>query len=78
MKRISSMLILLAALLLILATSGCTSSHPAAPTDATVSPTLSTVTPAATEPAEMKTIGIIGGVSWASSIEYCRIMNEKV
>jgi aspartate racemase len=24
----------------------------------------------------MKTIGIIGGVSWASSIEYYRIMNE--
>jgi aspartate racemase len=26
----------------------------------------------------MKTIGIIGGVSWASSIEYYRIMNELV
>jgi len=26
----------------------------------------------------MKTIGIIGGVSWASSIDYYRIMNEKV
>jgi aspartate racemase len=26
----------------------------------------------------MKTIGIIGGVSWASSIEYYRLMNEMV
>jgi aspartate racemase len=24
----------------------------------------------------MKTIGIIGGVSWVSSIEYYRLMNE--
>jgi aspartate racemase len=78
MKITSSVLILLAALLLILATSGCTSPHPAAPTDATLSPTLPTVTPAAAEPAEMKTIGIIGGVSWASSVDYYRIMNEKV
>ena len=27
---------------------------------------------------EMKTIGIIGGVSWVSSIEYYRLMNEMV
>ena len=27
---------------------------------------------------EMKTIGIIGGVSWVSSIEYYRLMNERV
>ena len=27
---------------------------------------------------EIKTIGIIGGVSWASSIEYYRLMNEMV
>ena len=26
----------------------------------------------------IKTIGIIGGVSWASSIEYYRLMNEMV
>jgi aspartate racemase len=30
----------------------------------------------ATQQRPMKTIGIIGGVSWASSIEYYRIMNE--
>ena len=28
-------------------------------------------------PGEMKTIGIIGGVGWSSSLEYYRIMNEK-
>jgi aspartate racemase len=32
--------------------------------------------PAAAEKRPIKTIGIIGGVSWASSIEYYRIMNE--
>ncbi len=26
----------------------------------------------------MKTIGIIGGISWVSSIEYYRLMNEMV
>lgn len=32
----------------------------------------------ASEKSPIKTIGIIGGVSWASSIEYYRIMNELV
>ncbi len=32
----------------------------------------------ASEKRPIKTIGIIGGVSWASSIEYYRIMNELV
>jgi len=32
----------------------------------------------ASEKRPVKTIGIIGGVSWASSIEYYRIMNELV
>jgi len=27
---------------------------------------------------EMKTIGLIGGVSWKSTVEYYRIINEKV
>ncbi len=26
----------------------------------------------------MKTIGLIGGMSWESSLEYYRIMNEEV
>ncbi len=33
---------------------------------------------AAPEKRPVKTIGIIGGVSWASSIEYYRLMNEMV
>ncbi len=33
---------------------------------------------AATNETQMKTIGIIGGVSWVSSIEYYRLMNEMV
>ncbi len=32
----------------------------------------------ALEKSRIKTIGIIGGVSWASSIEYYRLMNEMV
>jgi len=36
------------------------------------------ISPAGSEEPEMKTIGIIGGVSWVSSIEYYRLMNEIV
>lgn len=32
--------------------------------------------PGISEEPEMKTIGVIGGVSWVSSIEYYRLMNE--
>lgn len=61
-------------LLMMIIISGC--SAPNAPNlrkgaDAQV---LSVETPSEQHP--VKTIGIIGGVSWASSIEYYRIMNE--
>ncbi|MDD2321534.1 MAG: aspartate/glutamate racemase family protein [Geobacteraceae bacterium] len=36
------------------------------------------VAPAPSTEQPLKTIGIIGGVSWASSIEYYRLMNEMV
>ncbi len=55
---------------------GCTAPDhpaPAAVTPAPV-PTTTFLPPA---PGEMKTIGIIGGVGWSSSLEYYRIMNEK-
>jgi len=38
----------------------------------------SNISTASPEETQMKTIGIIGGVSWESSIEYYRLMNEMV
>lgn len=35
-------------------------------------------TPAVTSAADMKTIGIIGGITWLSSAEYYRIINQQV
>ncbi len=69
---------LLLAIIALILTMGCTSP---AFMDTTQNPTVSPVpvtTPSLTGPGEMKTIGIIGGGSWASSIEYYRIMNERV
>lgn len=40
--------------------------------------TLSDVCTVSSNETQMKTIGIIGGVSWVSSIEYYRLMNEMV
>jgi len=39
---------------------------------------LSNTSEVASEEPRMKTIGIIGGVSWVSSMEYYRLMNEMV
>lgn len=80
-------LVFLIALLLVLAVmSGCVTSEQAkkSNTEKTAAPAsaISAVSPAMTpfdeDTRTMKTIGIIGGVSWASSIDYYRIMNEKV
>jgi aspartate racemase len=48
---------------------------PQVPATSSPLPTPTFLPPAA---GEMKTIGIIGGVGWSSSLEYYRIMNEKV
>jgi aspartate racemase len=40
--------------------------------------TFSNVSSVGSNETQMKTIGIIGGVSWVSSIEYYRLMNEMV
>jgi aspartate racemase len=40
--------------------------------------TLSNASTSSSEETQMKTIGIIGGVSWVSSIEYYRLMNQIV
>jgi len=39
---------------------------------------LSNISTVSSKETQMKTIGIIGGVSWESSIEYYRLMNELV
>jgi aspartate racemase len=59
--------------------SGCVAPQPAVQqTPATSAAPVPAVTFLPPAPGEMKTIGIIGGVGWSSSIEYYRIMNEKV
>jgi aspartate racemase len=60
--------------------SGCVSPQPDVRQQppATFAAPVTTVTFLPPAPGEMKTIGIIGGVGWSSSIEYYRIMNEKV
>ena len=78
MKREISLIIVFTLLVMLLAACGCTATPPAGQKDAgTVTPvTTATFLPPA--PGEMKTIGIIGGVSWASTVDYYRYMNEKV
>ena len=65
-------------LLVVVIISGCTVPHaPCIPKgDASKQDLL--VETASSEKHPIKTIGIIGGVSWASSIEYYRLMNEMV
>lgn len=69
----------LASLFTVIAISGCMASHPMAVERQSVpNPYLSRTSEVAPEPPQMKTIGIIGGVSWVSSVEYYRLMNEMV
>lgn len=74
-SRWSALLILLIAVVL---AGGCTSPQPvveqvASPVVA-MAPVPTFLPPA---PGEMKTIGMIAGVGWSSSVDYYRIMNEK-
>jgi len=77
MKREISLISVFVVLVLLLAACGCTAPQPAVTNDTT------TVTPAPASsflppaPGEMKTIGMIAGVGWSSSVDYYRIMNEK-
>jgi aspartate racemase len=64
MKRRLGLILLVTMLLVAVAVGGCASS-PAANAGKSAA-------------ARMKTIGIIGGVSWQSSIEYYRLINEMV
>jgi aspartate racemase len=80
MTRNSCLVFLIVLLVLLPAFSGCTVPQPVVKQQTTAGsappdPKVTFLPPA---PGEMKTIGIIGGVGWSSSVEYYRIMNEKV
>jgi aspartate racemase len=60
------------------ASSGCIASHSEELQDAGNSQSSPAANAAAPEDPQMKTIGVIGGISWESSIEYYRLMNEMV
>lgn len=76
MKRDPVPLILFAILAAAVILCGCAAQKtPSQNTDGPPLPATPAFLPAA--PGEMKTIGIIGGVGWSSSLEYYRIMNEK-
>ena len=77
MKRDIRLVTVFALLFLILAACGCMAPAGPAPVPATPAPH-PTPTFLPPVPGEMKTIGIIGGVGWSSSLDYYRIMNEKV
>ena len=42
------------------------------------SPSATDASPAASEKSPMKTVGIIGGISWVSTVQYYRLINEMV
>jgi len=77
-RKIPVLVVVLAVLRLALIFSGCTfppAAQQVCPTPPAATATVTYLPPA---PGEMKTIGLIGGVGWSSSLEYYRIMNEKV
>ena len=86
MPKKSSLGFILVFLLVLPVISGCVTSQPAdrqhivpasasAVAPSSVSPSM---TPFDEDTGTMKVIGIIGGVSWTSSVDYYRIMNERV
>ena len=86
MPKKSCLGFILVFLLILPVISGCVASQPAdrqhivpasasAVAPSSVSPSM---TPFDEDTGTMKVIGIIGGVSWTSSVDYYRIMNERV
>jgi aspartate racemase len=80
MTRNPCLVFLIVLLVMLPAFSGCTAPQPAVQQQTVIPfvPPVTAVTFLPPAPGEMKTIGIIGGVGWSSSLEYYRIMNEKV
>lgn len=70
-------------LIVLLLAAGCSDRTGPQPVPATVTPafttrTATTESPLLSDDSVMKVIGIIGGVSWASTVDYYRYLNEKV
>jgi aspartate racemase len=86
MPKKSSLGFILVFLLVLPVISGCVTSQPAdrqhiVPASASavmISSVSPSMTPFDEDTGTMKVIGIIGGVSWTSSVDYYRIMNERV
>lgn len=79
MKRIPFLFLISTFVLLFIVMSGCTAPQPAVQQacPAVPAPVAATPTYIPPAPGEMKTIGMIAGVGWSSSVDYYRIMNEK-
>jgi len=60
-----------------IATSGCTAAAPSVPTKVSQNQSLVQTPASIPNGTQMKTIGIIGGMSWLSTAEYYRIINEE-
>ena len=60
-----------------IATSGCTAAAPSVPTKVTQNQSLVQTPASVSNGTQLKTIGIIGGMSWLSTVEYYRIINEE-
>ena len=75
LKTRLSLVFFLSVLLAAIAVSGCVTSIKK---DNTHNQSLTHANIVSSEKSPMKTIGVIGGVSWVSSIEYYRLLNEMV
>jgi len=60
-----------------IAASGCAAAHPQVPADGGRNQNLSQATATNVQETPMKTIGLIGGMSWLSTAEYYRIINKE-
>ena len=77
LKRLVVVLFAVVAVIALGALGGCgASSSPDTGATGAPSPSSTAAGPAASENPQMKTIGIIGGISWLSTIEYYRQINE--
>ena len=77
MKTRFGRIFILVVLLVVFAISGSFASSPAdAKKGDILNQSVSSISMVGPEEPQMKTIGVIGGVSWVSSIEYYRLMNE--